>query len=489
MLTVHVRVTDAGTGKPTPVRLRLTDSRGTYFAPFGRLATFATTPGTEVGGSVQLGEESFAYIDGACEVRLPAGPLHVEIHKGPEYTPVRRQVVLGAGQISLRLAVERWADWRSQGWYSGDSRAHDLTPHAALLEGQAEDLAVANLLARQHPAREGRPAAFTNLLAFSGSRPALEAPGCQVIVNTWNRHPFLGTVSLLNCHRPVYPLRFGGPDGLDDWSVSDWCDQCHRKRGLVVWSDGDRLSEHEPQGEALAAVLLGNVDAFEVTSFPTPEPPSLALWYRLLDCGLPLPLAGGSGKDSNAALLGGIRTYARLEPNQALDYPGWIEAVRAGRTFITNGPLLSLTVEEQKPGAVLDIGASGRTVRLRAEAQSAVAFDRVELLHNGEVVASRETSGDRLTASVEAERHVTASGWLAARCWGQVFAHTSPVYLRAEGQAVRAPADVVTPLRAALERTLAWVRAEARCPAESQREQLVQTLVDGLHRLDRCREG
>ena len=35
--TVHVRVNDAATGQPTPVRIQFTDENGTYYAPFGRL--------------------------------------------------------------------------------------------------------------------------------------------------------------------------------------------------------------------------------------------------------------------------------------------------------------------------------------------------------------------------------------------------------------------------------------------------------------------
>src|SRR5690349_11319479 len=126
MLTVHVRINDAATGKPTPARVRFLDPAGTTHAPFGRLAEFATGPGVDVGGNVQIGPARFAYIDGACEVRLPAGKVVAEVHKGVEYGPQRREVTLGPGKISLRLAVERWADLRPEGWYAGDTRAHEL---------------------------------------------------------------------------------------------------------------------------------------------------------------------------------------------------------------------------------------------------------------------------------------------------------------------------------------------------------------------------
>ncbi len=496
MLTIHLRVNDAATGKPTPVRVRLLDDGGNYRAPFGRLREFATGPGEDVGGNLRLGAERFAYINGACEVRLPPGPVTVEVSKGPEYSPLRREVTLGPGQISLRLAVERWADLRPDGWYAGDTRATELSPHAAQLEGAAEGLAVVNLLARERPG-QGGAAAVPILLAFSGNQFVLEGPECQVAVNTLNEHPVLGTVALLNCHRVVYPLRFGGPDGLDDWSVADWCDQCHRKSGLVVWPDLPRLTAEHPQGEALAALVLGKVDACEVSRFDDPEPEVLGHWYRLLGCGLRVPLAGGSGKDSNAVALGSVRTYARIPQGEALSYAAWIEAVRAGRTFVTNGPLLSLSVAGEGPGSIVKTPAEGKRVRVRAEAQSTVPFDQLEVLADGEVIAEKEASGNRQSAVLEVEHVPAGSGWLAARCWGRerladgqcVYAHTSPVYVEAEGRPVRASAETAAPLLAILERTAEWVAREARCENERQREHLAGSLGEARRELVRRQGG
>jgi hypothetical protein len=477
MLTVHVRVSDAATGQPTPVRIRLVDAAGVCRVPFGRLTEFAIGPGEDVGGQVRLGDDVFAYIDGICEVRLPSGPVRVEVHKGPEYLPLQREVVLGPGKISLRLAIERWIDPRSEGWYSGDCRAYELSPHAARLEGAAEGLDVVNLLARERPPHGERRAAFINLLAFSGTRPALDGSP-QVVVNTCNTHPVLGTVALLNSHRPVYPLRFGAPDGLDDWSISDWCDQCHRKKGLVVWPDEARLTPEHPQGEALAALLLGKIDAFEICHLDGPQSRALDDWYRLLACGQRLPLVGASGKDRNTVALGAVRTYARLEPDQEFSYGAWIEAVRAGRTFVTDGPLLSLTVDGHGIGSVLAL-PGGKTLRVCAEARSATPFGRLQLLRNGEIIAEREPDGDRRTARIEADVPINSSGWLAARCRGgesdsRIRAHTSPVYLAVEGRPLRPNADTIAPLLAVLDAMLAWAQRDARCGSEHQREQLME---------------
>jgi hypothetical protein len=304
-------------------------------------------------------------------------------------------------------------------------------------------------------------------------------------------------VALLNCHRVVYTLRVGGPDGLDDWSVADWCDQCHRKSGLVVWPDLPRLTADHPQGEALAALVLGKVDAYEVSRFDDPEPEVLAHWYRLLDCGLRVPLAGGSGKDGNAVALGGVRTYARLPPGEALSYAAWVEAVRAGRTFVTNGPLLTLTVEGQVPGAAAEVPPGGGRLRLRVEARGAAPFDRLEVLAGGAVIADKEASGDRQSAVLEVEHAPAGGGWLAARCWGRerladgqcVYAHTSPVYVRAEGRPVRPSAETVAPFLAVLDQTSEWVTREARCENEKQREHLVGVLEEARRELLRRQVG
>ena len=102
MQQVHLRINDAATGKPTPVRLRITDADGTYYAPYGRLAEFATGVNQDVGGNVQIGAKKWAYIDGACEILLPPGPLHIEIAKGPEYKPIDETITLIAGKMALR---------------------------------------------------------------------------------------------------------------------------------------------------------------------------------------------------------------------------------------------------------------------------------------------------------------------------------------------------------------------------------------------------
>src|SRR5205807_1939944 len=158
-------------------------------------------------------------------------------------------------------------------------------------------------------------------------------------------------------------------------------------------------------------------DAFEVAgliwcSWETPE------WYHLLNSGLRVTFVGASYKDSNLLALGYARTYAHLAPGEPFSYANWIEAVRAGRTFVTNGPLMSFTVDGQEPGATLHLSHPGQIVRIRAEAQCVEEFDGIEVLLSGKVIASEAPTGPPYRAVIEMDWPMRASSWLAARCWG-----------------------------------------------------------------------
>lgn len=488
--TVHVRINDAATGEPTPVRIRITDAEGNYYPPLGRLTDFATGRNQDVGGNLLLGARAHACTEGSFEASLPAGPLALEVHKGFEYLPQRIETNLSPGKLTLRHTIERWIDLRAERWFSGDTRGHFVPPHAALLEAAAEDLAVVNLLVVETrvPGTHGREhAAVPNIDAFSGQVPALSRPGHLVVVNTLNTHPVLGTLGLLNCHRIVYPLSFGGPAGLDDWTLDAWCRQCHRKGGLVVWTRGWHADRGLGLGEPLADLILGQVDAYEVNYFEDSPFDVIPDWYALLNCGYRVPLVGGSGKDSNGQALGSMRTYARLLPGEEFTYRTWIEAVRAGRTFVTNGPLLRLAVQGQDPGSVIELAEGGQRVEVTAEADSVVPFDQLEVLFNGSVIAAASASGHPASARIELELPIAASGWLAARCRGQhavpgrpapqkVWAHTSPIHAQVAGQPPPCAPAAAEELMRQLDRTREWLENEGRFPGAKERQQLMEII-------------
>ncbi|MCE9531624.1 MAG: CehA/McbA family metallohydrolase [Planctomycetes bacterium] len=480
--TVHLRVNDSATGRPTAVRLRVVGPGGEYIAPLGRVVDFPTGRNEEVSDHAYLGGQKFCFIDGSCEVILPTGvPLEIELSKGIEYEPVRQTVTLNPGQMALRLTISRWFDRHSEGWLSADTRCHFLTPHSALLEAAAEDLDFVHLLATEteYPSNDGHLyRMIPNMPAFSGQCPALEKDGRAVVVNTFNKHPALGRLGLLNSHRPVHPLSFGGDEQTDDWSLCDWCNQCHRKGGLTVWADAFRMEMGIPGGESLVAAILGKIDAFEIDAGERATP-LLPHWYQLLNAGIRLPLVGCSGKDSNRSVLGAMRLYTQTEPDK-ITLADWVERTRQGRTFVSNGPLLELTVNGNGSGETVHLGE----VEVQAKARSLNPHDRLEIIINGSVVAEASPSGTPYESCIETNLKIPDGGWLAARCVGSAksaiypmlatFAHTSPVWIEIEGRPTRAVPAAVRSLMGLLKNVREWIETQGHFALPKRQAQMLE---------------
>jgi len=356
--------------------------------------------------------------------------------------------------LSLRFELQRVIA-KAADEFDVDTRAHLLSPQSAALEAAAEGLDHVELLASVQPmlANDGNTyPAMPNIENFSGQLPATTRSGATVHVNTCNTHPVLGALALLNSHRAIYPLAFGGADGPDDWSLCDWADQCHRKRGVVVWCKPWEDVLHSG-GEALLAAILGKVDAVELSS-QLRKTQFLPQLYNLWNAGVLLPLVGCSGKRSNATALGAMRTITRGSTV--------MDAIRIGATSVTNGPIIELTRTS---------GLASASVR------SVVPFERLELIADGVVVGVAEPLEPAPVWGATLNYEVPINtGWIAARCLGtassalypdaRVFAHTS-----AAKSNDRSDATCVGVLRHHIQRTREWLTLEAQFEQPRRKEQ------------------
>jgi hypothetical protein len=161
-------------------------------------------------------------------------------------------------------------------------------------------------------------------------------------------------------------------------------------------------------------------------------------WYRLLNCGYRVSAIGGTDKMSAGMPVGGVRTYANIGDDE-FSFDAWGRAVRAGRTYTTSGPLLSLNVEGQMPGGEIRMGAGGGTVNVRATATSNAPINALQIVLNGKVVAEERSDSGTHYAAINEHLEIDGSGWIAARAlsshkahhvWPVHFnAHTTPVYV------------------------------------------------------------
>lgn len=437
---VHTRVLDEDTGRPVPCRVHFRSPEGVPYQPHGHHDHVNSDLGTwhvDIGGDLRLGRLTYAYIDGTCQGWLPTGDVLVDVARGFEYEPIRRSVRIERGQRELELRLRRWTSSSERGWYSGDSHVHFLSTQGALTEQQGEDLNVVNLLQSQWGSL------FTNTEDFTG-RPFATPDGRHVtFVSQENRQHVLGHLILWGLREPVMPWCTDGPSESElgaalEVTESEWADRCHEQGGTVVIPHFPI-----PNGEPATLIATGRADAVEMI---IQHPAFHEEYYRYLNCGYRLPLVGGTDKMSSEVPVGLYRTYANLG-DAPFTYDAWRQAVVAGRTFLSGGPLLTFGVDGHGVGDTIDLDAGG-TVTVSATAESIFPVSSLEVIHNGRVVAEA-TGGAVRRLELTADVRVDANGWLAARCGGPsyfegprhldvwerpIFAHTSPIYVCTDGE-------------------------------------------------------
>ena len=268
-------------------------------------------------------------------------------------------------------------------------------------------------------------------------------------------------------------------------AMAEWARENRRKGGVVI-------RPHFPycgNTEDPVPILAGLVDALEVhelrgKDFPTQE------WYRYLNCGYRVAVAGGTDKMGAYCALGWLRTYALTDPNRPLDYDNWSAAVRAGRTFSTSGPMIDITVDGRGMGEVIDLPASGGTLEVQAQAQCVWPLGQIEIVHNGRVAAvEKAPQGAAKRLKISAKVPVRGSGWIAARCSGHdkhpggyVAAHTSPVYVQCPGsRAFDGPA--AEHMLALVEGGMEYLQTLSTAFDESSRKRMVKLFKEAQREL------
>lgn len=493
---VTLRFRDGDSNNPVAVRLHLHGAEGEYLPPRGNHRKVNRTWSQDYAAELVNVENQYAYVDGECVADLPLGTVYVEITRGYEIAPVRTSIEVGPETDDHTFDLEKVLHWRERGWVTADTHVHFLSPQTALLEGKAEGVNVVSLLASQWGEM------FSNVGDFDGGKTTFGAEDLDghgeflVRVGSENRMNVLGHISLLGYTGSlIQPLASGGPeesavgDPLDA-TMAEWAQRARDQGGLVVMPHAPM-----PQLERAADVVLGVVDAIELMTHNPFHPDhgqlgayGLADWYRYLNLGYHVPLVGGSDKMSAEMLLGGIRTYAQLGERE-LTYDNWMDAIRAGNTFATVGPLASIRVEGVEPGGVVRLPAGGGTVQVEWDVESVrMGIERVEVIAGG-LVQEETTTGGALEASGHAAIPVTRSTWIALRTRGSyrdrpddVSAHTSAVQVLVEGSELFSEHDSMTILDQ-IQGAIAYVDTIAPRPEMRRLRELRATLETAYNRL------
>ncbi len=412
--------------------------------------------------SYARGDERHFLVPGDFELDLEPGKYRLRVERGLEYRPVELDLDVPRS-TPLPVRLRRWVDMNRDGWYSADMHVH-RDPAEIPLILRAEDL---NFV----------PTITTHVWSNDVSQPwkspsefpVVVEPGRLFTANAQEVERIQGGPGAVILLARDLPLPFTGYE-LYPPAIT-YTRRVHEMGGFV---EGDKLF----WVDTFVNAALGEIDFIELNcnhflprlvdtdlapwshwpiEFGYRGPRGFALWmmdlyYRILGSGIELPLSAGSANGVKATPVGFDRVYVRLGKD-GFDYPGFMQALKQGRSFSTNGPILELEVDGgHGPGDRIAIRA-GEEHRFRARARSRGALETLQLIVNGEVVAE-QTGQDVRELTLEKALRFDRSSWAAVRvferagsaeAWqpaGLVFAHTSPVYFLLEGRPVVVPEAV-----------------------------------------------
>jgi hypothetical protein len=447
---------DAATGKPVAAKIRVL-ADGQYFLPAHAIQTMPRS------------KEPFFYAHGSYEIAIPTGRFDIEVVRGISHQAVVTRVEVGPGvNRVLDFDIPVLRDRHTAGWYSGNTHTHyhvelDEDPDDRLrLVPPAEglDVSVISYLIRGDSKYITNRYPIGRLPQFS-DRGTLVDMGEEARNNKTDWEMGYGHCLFLNIPRLVQPVSTGllvpGGKGPDFPTLGMACEEAKKIGGTTIWC-------HNGRGMELpVAVARGAIDAFNVGDGSDAE---YARYYNLLGCGFRLPASTGTDwwiYDHN-------RVFVQVEGG--FSYESWLAGLRAGRSFVSNGPLVDFQVNGKGPGATVEPDGP---LHIRARAISRVPFERLEIVCDGEIVAD-QPAADMREVIMDREIPVARSGWISARVAGKtktyagftVFAHTSPIYLRVANTASRR-AQAAGAFIDEIEESMRFIRKNYRFAADADR--------------------
>jgi TolB protein len=514
------------TGKQVAARVFVTGADGRAYAP--------DNAWMHADDSFTRSERPFEahYFDtlGASEVTLPPGAVQVDVMRGFEFGFERRRVEVAEGKTSnLTVQLRPNIPYEPAEWVSGDVHVHmnyagtyRNTPLHLVEQADAENLAIIENLIVNKEQRFPDMAYFlpgkasntvpTKSLNHGGHRghggmpqrvessttldPASNLD--HLLVHSQEYHTsYWGHLGLLGLKDNIILPGYAGYPNTAASSLypanANVADLAHEQGALVGYVhplEGvpDPAKDESLTYELPADVALGKVDYIEVVGFADHKS-TAEVWYKLLNCGFRLPTAAGTDFMGNYASLRGPaglnRVYAQVKPWQLKIEP-WLESIKAGRTFATNGPLLWFELDRKTAGGEVRLERK-QEVPFKVGMRSIVPVDHLQIVCNGKLVREIELKGDRQSADATGSIPLDGSGWCVLRAFSDKaeypildlypYATTSPVYVSVAGAALRSPADAAY-FMAWVDRLIGAARGNANWNTEAEKQEVVRLLEE-----------
>ncbi len=414
--SLEIRILDAG--EMTPARVEILDTAKKPWIPSDALVLsmecFEAPPPDWLQATVLTREldnpytatKQF-YTEGHTTLELPAGSYRVRVYKGNEFKVASSQIEITPGRHErMEVALERWVDPAREGWYGSDDHLHisrhraDLNPKI-LTWMRAEGLAVANLL------QMGTSDQFTVTPQYAFGDAGVYRDG-ETALLAGQEHPrthFLGHTITLGARESidlrdtyiVYEEFWKQSEQLGGASGFAHLGQGPAQDGLAISAPGRRISFIE--------ILQAEFLRYRV-------------WYELLNLGFRIAPSAGTDFPCIPSTPGRERVYVNTEG--PLTRASYVEGMRQGRTFVTNGSVLQLSANGHGIGGEVHIAKPSKV-----SVRGAVRFDAdredihtVEVVLGGVPIPAQTRTVAPGHIEVDAEVEVSRSTWLALRVLG-----------------------------------------------------------------------
>lgn len=439
-------------GSPVQARLRIFDAQG------HPLAIHSLDPPHVVTAHPNFPELGIV-VPKQAQIALPDGNSTVVVERGPEYRSARLAVDSQAGKdLERSITLQRWIDMMAKGWWAGDLHVHRSPEDMPALMAAA-DLQFAPTITCFDDTLAPQTWPGETVFHLYGER-VYSIDNCED-ERRW------GAALFINLQSPVklYARNSMYPSPVQTWREA-------RKRGAyidlekAIWWDAPVMAAlNPPDSIGVAANHFQEDTVATRASLARPRdeakyggPRGFArymfdLYATYLSAGFRIAASAGSANGVSRNMLGYDRSYVYL--GSKFSYAAWLAGQKAGRNFVTNGPMLFLRVNGRMPGSVLPANAGEVGVKLDCESRS--ALDRAEIIADGAIAATFRGGDGALHISASTKIASRPGGWIAARCFEENpvtvrFAHTSPVYF---GPTARRSPEALAYLRD-------WVDADMR---------------------------
>lgn len=418
-------VNDHATGKPIACRIHLRDEAGKPVQPEGSV----------------YWHDHFV-CDGTLNVKLPYGAYTYTIERGPEYKAYSGKVNLSEDgpRKEIKVSMERIVLMNSEGWWSGELHVHRPIEEMPL-HMEAEDLHVAPVITWWNK----RNPWVTRQLPESSIQQFGQSRFGDVLAGEDERGG--GALLYFGLKRPM-PIM----DAEREYpSSAKYLRQARQVEGSWIdiekpfWQDVPiwlALQQADSIGLANNHMCRSSMYESEAWGFPRdatrlPPPRGNGFWtqeiyYHILNCGLRIPPSAGSASGVLPNPVGYNRVYVKLGPTFSHD--AWWQGLKAGRSFVTNGPLLRVHANGQPPGTVIKARKGSKvSIDLTGRLDGRDPVRHIEVIVNG--LVHQTIPMEQLSATGKiGQLSFDSSGWFLVRSIADIpetfrFASTAPFYV------------------------------------------------------------